>query len=209
MSIFLNESQAGCDREQVAFPHLLLCMGVVLETNAWLYGFHFDAPSVSQISATAFAGFIAERGGSVANGSHLYGCANWRKRYNGGDRADWIADMTLIANTLGYNGKVSGFDTGIIDPRDGTYVEYRPEYERQRCRIFYKRNEKMDYTTNNVQGLPTRNIQSFKVGRLSGVMEPLTRNIAYTSGAAMQRTDSNKGLLHELNYSLRLVSFNV
>ena len=209
MAVFLNEAQAGCDQESIGFPHLLLCMGVVLQTNAWLYGYHFDAPGDTEANATAFAGFIANRHGKVANGVHLYGCANWVERYHGGGRRDWRAEMGNIATTLGYQGKVSGFNTAIIDPRDGTYVEYVPEYSQHRCRIFYKRHEKMDYTSNSVRNLPTRDIASFKLNKTTGQMGPTTGYVNYTSGAGIQVTRSNKGELHELNYFLRLVSFNV
>lgn len=209
MPVFLNEAQAGCDRTGIGFPHLLLCMGVVLETNAWLYGYHFDDPGDTAGSAVAFTNFITDRGGNVANGVRLYGCANWKARYNGNRRQAWKAEMQVIATALGYQGTVSGFDTSIIDPQDGTYVEYVPEYPQRRCRIFYKRNEKMDYTNNAVIGAPNRNVAPFRGDVTTGQMVTNTGYINYTTGADIQVTASNKGQLHELNYFLRLVNFDV
>ncbi len=205
MAVYLNESQAGCDNALVGFPHLLVCMGVVLETGAWLYGFHFDVPGESQAQAAAFAAFIADRGGTVANGVRLYGCANWSSRYGGGGKDAWRTEMRNIATVLGYHGQVSGFNTAIINPQDGTYVEYLPDYAQQRCRIYYKRNEKMDYTTTAVANLPNRNIAGYRMNA-NGQMVPRTGYVTYTSDAQIQATQSNHGQLHELNYFLRLTS---
>jgi hypothetical protein len=207
MPVYLNESQAGCDQSVIGFPHLLVCMGVVLETKAWLYGYHFDEVGDTQSAAAAFAHFIQDRGGNTANGVRLYGCANWRARYDGGGRQAWQNEMQTIANALGYTGKVSGFNTAIIDPQDGTYVEYIPEYAQRRCRIYYKRNEKMDYTSGAARGLINRNFAAFK--SQDGQIVPRTGYFNYTTDADIQATDSNKGALHELNYFLRLVSFDV
>jgi hypothetical protein len=209
MAVFLNEAQAGCDQTLIGFPHLLLCMGVVLQTNDWLYGYHFDAPSATAAHATAFTAFIANRGGNVANGVRLYGCANWTSRYGGNGRQAWKTEMQAIATALGYHGTACGFDTGIIAPRDGTYVEFRPDYAQHKCHIYYKRNEKVDYTTAAVTVIPTTNVASFKRDRTTQQMVPSTGYVNYTTGADIQVTKSNKGQLHELNYFLRLVSFTV
>jgi hypothetical protein len=209
MPVYLNELQAGCDRTLIGFPHLLVCLGVVLQTKAWLYGFHFDALADTPASAALFAAFITNRGGDAANGMRLYGCGNWRSRYEGGGRQAWKTEMQTIANALGYHGKVSGFNTAIIDPQAGTYVEYIPEYQQERCRIYYKRNEKMDFTSNLGRGLLPRSMTAFRPGLTNRAIVPNTGNTTYTSGAGIQETTSNKGQLHELNYFLRLVSFDV
>ena len=86
MPIYLNENQAGSDRQAIGFPHLLICMGVVMQTGAWLYGYHFDNPNRTTESAAAFADFIASRGGKAANAVRLYGVANWSVRYHGGGK---------------------------------------------------------------------------------------------------------------------------
>jgi hypothetical protein len=53
--VYLNENQPGSDRRAIGFPHLLICMGVVMQTGAWLYGYHFDSPNTTAESAAAFA----------------------------------------------------------------------------------------------------------------------------------------------------------
>jgi len=206
--VYLNEAQAGCDQELLGFPHLLICLGVVVQTGAWLYGYHFDRPSGTQQNAVAFADFIKTRGGGINNAVHLYGVCNWSSRYDNG-KDDWRAEMQAIAGVLGYHGKASGFDTSIIDPRHGTYVEFMPEYPQERCRIYYKRNEKMVFSNAKIDILPTRTIASYTADFNTGAMRPQPGQIAYTADAAVKATSSNKGELHELNYFLRLVTTTV
>lgn len=209
MAVYLNEMQAGCDPALIGFPHILLCMGVVLETNANMYGFHFDSTNQTPGSAAVFHAFIVGQGGNAANAVRLYGACNWARRYNGGGRTAWTTEMQTIAAALGYTGKVSGFDTSIINPQDGTYVEYVPQYGQDRCRIFYKRNEKVDYVTQNVMNLPGGNMSAFRLDRDTNTIVAKPGYKTYTSGAGIQVTNSNEGRLHEVNYALRLVSFTI
>jgi hypothetical protein len=209
MPVYLNENQAGSDRAAIGFPHLLICMGVVMQTGNWLYGYHFDAPETTAENAVAFADFIRTRGGNAGNGVRLYGVANWSVRYPGGGKSDWRAEMQNIATALGYHGRASGFDTGVIDPQDGTYVEFIPEFPQRRCRIYYKRNEKMTYTNAAVSPLPNRSMEAYSGNWLTGVMAPNTGIIKHTTGADIIATPSNQGRLHELNYFLRLVTVTV
>jgi hypothetical protein len=46
MAVYLNEGDIGVDKQVIGFPHLMICMGVVLETKAWLYGMHFGDPDL-------------------------------------------------------------------------------------------------------------------------------------------------------------------
>jgi hypothetical protein len=209
MPVYLNELQGGSDQTLIGFPHLLICMGVVVQTNAWLYGFHYVTPADTPVTSGLLLQFITSRGGDVANAVRLYGCANWSVRYSaaGNKRQAWEAEMQSIANTLGYQGKVSGFNTGIIDPQDGTYVEYVPEYPQRRCRIFYKRHEKMNHPGGDVRGGLPRSMISYRPG-IVGIL-PNTGRANYTTGGDVIPTAGNKGQLHELNYFHRLVSFNV
>ena len=210
MPIYLNENQAGSDRQAIGFPHLLICMGVVMQTGAWLYGYHFDNPTRTTESAAAFADFIASRGGKAANAVRLYGVANWSVRYHGGGKNAWRAEMHTIATALGYQGRASGFDTKIINPQNGTYVEFIPEYPQRRCRIYYKRNEKMTYTDAFVSPLPTKSMEAYSGNfTADGSMAPNPGYVKHTTTADLVVTPSNKGTLHELNYFLRLVTVTV
>ena len=59
--------------------------------------------------------------------------------------------MEAFAKELSFTGPAHGFDTSIIDPKDGTYVEYRVDHGPQPVKIIYKRNEKMEYTEGGPQ----------------------------------------------------------
>ena len=207
MPVFLNELQAGRDKTVIGFPHLLLCMGVVLEGKNWLYGFHFDAPSQTKTAAEAFLSFIRSKLGGPGWAVRLYGCCNWKERYHGGGRSAWEKEMKTIASVLGYHGKVSGFDTQIIDPTQGTYVQYLADYQQKKCRIFYKRNEKMNFTNQYAIGMPTTEVVSYRI--VGDQWSVKTGSVAYTSDADILVTKSNKGHLHELDYFLRLKTFDI
>ena len=208
MAVYLNEEQAGTDFNVIGFPHLLLCLGVVLQTNAVLYGFHFGASATANGNATAnaFLNFIGRMGGNVANGQRLYGCCNHGVRYGGGrgrHRA-WRDEMRAIAGVLNYHGPVSGFDTAIINPRNGTYVEYRRVPHQARSQIFYKRHEKMDHpAVANVPAIPaaTGTVNTFNLMTNNWRDIPVT-----TTGANLA---PHATVLHELNYWLRLSTFDV
>jgi hypothetical protein len=208
MAVFLKEAQTGAARDLIGFPHLLVCMGVVLQTKAFLYGCHFDRPAHTEGLANAFAAYMRKSWGDPQNGVRLYGIGNWKVRYDNGGRKAWQAEMEQIAKALGYTGPVSGFDTGIIAPRDGTYVEFRPEYDRQRCRLFYKRNEKMSYTTKHIAGNEIKGTGFAAYERRGEETEMVeTRGLVDVVTEAAVSSNSKKGL-HEVDYFLRLVSFN-
>ncbi len=218
MTIYLDECQAGCDSSDIGFPHVLLCMAVVLQTRAWLYGFHFDQPGLANEYMGALLDFIQRKGGDVTNGVRLYGCCNHAVRNTlrnapaGNARAAWRAEMQQIAATLGYHGRVSGFDTDIIDPQNGTYIEFHREQGKNRCRIYYKRHEKMAHNVNTI--LP-QNFQPAGTGNLN-TWKPTTSQGAGAGGWISNRrlttsADLAQGATkwHELNYALRLTTFQV
>ena len=210
MPLYLNENLAGSDRQAIGFPHLLICMSVVMQTGAWLYGYHFDTPHTTAESAAAFAGFAAARGGDAANAVRLYGVASWFIRYPSGGKNAWRAEMHNIVTALGYQGRASGFDTSIINPQDGTDVEVIPEFPQRRCRIDYKRNEKMTYTDAHVSSLPTKSMEAYSSNfNADGAMAPNPGYIKHTTTADIVVNPSNGGALHELNYFLRLVTVAV
>ncbi len=209
MAVYLNEQQAGCDREVVGFPHIVVCLGVVLQTNAWLYGYHFDfGNDVGNIAA--FRDFLRDVGGNAQNGVRLYGAADWTERYvNAANRRQaWRNEMQQIAAAIGYRGRISGFNTDIIGPQNGTYVEYQANFGAETCKIFYKRNEKMmDFEEQRHEvGPRPRNVVTY---RCNG--DQMQRNpgaLWLVRGAGVRPTRGNEGRLHELNYFLRLTSFD-
>jgi hypothetical protein len=152
MAVYLDEEMIGLDSDVIGFPHILLCMGfVTLFENASgelsLSGIHLSNPAKAQ---RAFPFFVNELFTSGKPKMHaIYGSCNWDVRYEGAgnQRAAWRDEMMSYAKQLGFNGPARGFNTGVIAPKDGTYVEYDlNRYAGFPVRIFYKRNERMIYT---------------------------------------------------------------
>jgi hypothetical protein len=110
---------------------------------------HFDSNRSRQESAQTLAAYIRGQNSVMKT---LYGSCNFSIRYAGqglNKRVAWEAEMTLIAGDLNFHGQVYGFNTGIISPRDGTYLEYTRVPNQDVCTLAYKRNEKMVYTVGN------------------------------------------------------------
>jgi hypothetical protein len=147
----------------------------------------------------------------TARFTHLYGTCHWLNRYNASTQG-WRTEMTSIAETLGYNGPISGYDLSSwhssnpfakpafnrIRGEDFSYVEYRVLAGAHRCAIYFKRMEKM----NTTQGpLPASAVTSRvrPVALTPGTYERtgLVGNIAITA-AGVRSTSSNQGELHRV-----------
>ncbi len=145
MAAFLDEYMFGKDRETIGFPHLLLCIGIVVVCDDALYGFHSSSLGTNSDSAVAFREFCNLRGmsnGGLGRVESVLSAADFRQRYKDG-RADWEREMREFSGLFGYAGDVFGFDTSVMHPSDGAYVEFKKSSgERGGCRISYKRHEK-------------------------------------------------------------------
>jgi len=205
MPRYLNEREVGFDASTIGFPNIGDCMGVVLETQNGLYGFH--AMPGDAVRVSGFATFI-QNNGLHGNAVRLYGSCIRSKRCNG-DAAQWQTEMTAIANGLGYHGPVSGFDMpaypnlkdGKADP---TYIEYRRVGAGNLCKIYYKRMSKMNLTAaDNFAADPVQRITARK-----GAFVVEMPAIHVTNTAAIVQTYWNKGEMHEVQPT-KLDTFNV
>jgi len=148
MPVLLDENMIGLDCDVIGFPHLLLCMGFVMlcedgSGRMYLSGIHLTDVDASARAFPLFAEAV-NANGAPAKIHAIYGTCNRRIRYGDGDgNAKWRLEMTAHAHSLGFKGPARGFDTSIIDPKDGTYVQYELHTIGRQVRIFYKRNEKM------------------------------------------------------------------
>ena len=112
--------------------------------------------------------------------------------------------MRVIAGRLHYTGPISGFDTSIINPTDGTYVEYRRRPHEDKCDIFYKRNERMTFTEIDVRS-PAAQGTIFKwVASNQRLAGRWVTTYGRKTGAQL---GAGAATLHELNYALRLNTF--
>jgi hypothetical protein len=201
MAIYLNEDRLGKDDATIGFPHLLVCMGVVLLTRGNMYGVHIVEASDANQTIPRFATYLGQQGVIPGDMLTLYGSCNFPVRYDNGGAASWRQELRHIAGVIGYQGTAKGFDTSIIDPADGTYVEYQRDAARGRCRIYYKRNEKMAYV--HAPGV-VPNV--FRVTHGGAIVADQFGNEASANVIATPR---NRGALHEVNYFLRLKSFGI
>lgn len=202
MAIYLNEMEFGNDAACVGFPHLLVCMGVLALTTNDMYGAHLDSVGGDSDTVITEVDNLMTQNAATAIKA-LYGCCNRTVRYGSSDpKEDWKTEMKNIAGLLNYTGKVYGFDTEVIDPKHGTYVEYQPDYPKELCAVYYKRNEKMTYTRGNAPATVQR------VHHFHHTVVPIKSNMA-TTGASIMATPSNHGKLHEVNYFLRMTEITV
>jgi hypothetical protein len=205
MPVYLDEEMVGVDQNVVAFPHLLVCMGVVCMTERNLYGIHLTNVERTNMAMDHFVNWLGSLGVTGNSIISVYGSANLPIRYQdvSGPSSNltdlWKTEMNRIAGKLGYRGPIYGFDTSILDPKDGTYVEYQSQLPRPTCRIFYKRNEKVAYTAGQYNG-GAPNMAQIQGENLIPVIIPRT-------GASVIATKHNQGLLHEVDYAIRLMSY--
>lgn len=147
MAIYCDEDQMGRDDAVIGFPHLLLCMGLVLRTANDIWGVHLTATQASSATFNAFWAYAMAKGLTAAAITDVYSSCNLSIRYSAatpaGQQAIWTGEMTNYAQTMGWHGNVWRFDTGVLAPTDGTYVEYRHQAQGAHgCHIHYKKNEK-------------------------------------------------------------------
>jgi hypothetical protein len=142
MPVYLNAFEVGSDPAALGFPHLPHSLGVVAMTAGALFGVHLDAgtPAARDGAVAALRDFMARhKAGPILA---LYGSCNHAGRYAaaGNRLAAWQAEMEEVAGLLGgWHGPTRGCNTGFIEPREGTTIEYQADYGSGSCRIDYRR----------------------------------------------------------------------
>lgn len=210
MAKFLVEDEVGFDLQHIGFPNLGGCMALVLLTDQGLYGFHIT-PGNSR-KAPIFAQFI-QNTGPGGNMRRLYGSCYFQNRYAGkingmGSLDQWKDEMKNIANAIGFQGKVSGYDlstwnshsdktmlkvTGGKTHKGTNYLEYYADPSGQKCRIFYKKMDKMQLT-------PAAFVTTDQIRKILGnnLVNPVKNTV--TASADIVTTTGNKGKLHEVGF---------
>ncbi len=210
MAKFLVEEEVGYDPQHIGFPNLGGCMALVLLTDQGLYGFHITPGNARK--APVFLQFI-QNTGPGGTMKRLYGSCYFLNRYagkvNGLDSlGQWKDEMKNIANALGFHGKVTGYDLSTWNSHSDktmkdvlgnkthkgvNYLEYVKDPSGQKCRIFYKKMEKMQLTPGAFAATdPIRKIMG------SNLANPVKNTI--TSSADIVTTTGNKGKLHEVGF---------
>lgn len=105
---YVNMNEVAYDANQIVFPGLGNCHGVVLQTNNGLFGFHIAGSDLRTTNkAPYFAQFVQNHpNGGNGVGVRLYGVCPDNRYPNGvtGHRAE----LQEIANALGFNGPIEG-----------------------------------------------------------------------------------------------------
>jgi hypothetical protein len=179
-------------------------MGVVLQSQNRLYGFHAMPGDVDRIGG--FVQFI-RNSGSAVNPVHLYGSCIRSKRCSG-SLAQWQAEMTKVATALNYHGPVSGYDLPAYPnlrngTADTTYVEYCRD-DSGTCKIFYKRMSKM--TVRKGDNPSTDSIE--RLTKRKGVFVTELPTVQVAVSADIIKTYWNDGEMHQVAAS-EIDSFNV
>jgi hypothetical protein len=184
MPIFLDEDQVGEAGDQICFPHLLLCMGVVAKmSDGHLIGAHFTTQTTEQ-------GIVAELtqriNAYIANHNvtlqELYCAGDFPEhaRYGG-------QNPKGKAQLLNFHGTLYSFDASTIEPQQGTFVAFTSNGPNHRCAVNYKRNEKVTYTAGN-------GAMGSKINSFSGNSAPVqTDKVGFTAHK-----------LHSLSYLLQM-----
>ncbi len=221
MAIFLDEDFFGQDEETIGFPHLLLCMGFVAivktgydERTMW--GIHLTGTEASQRTFGIFAPRMLEEV-DPNNIECIYGSCNRLIRYGSTDEGLWKSEMKSFARMLGFKGEAMGFDTSVIKPRDGTYVQYDLDPFRGRCRIFYRQNDRMEFSKEDaplgqkvifgsnidVSMLPER-VRAQALAKTRDRIEEVSYSTSGIAKIIKGRGLFATGALREVDYSLRL-----
>lgn len=146
MSIYLDEDQVGEADDQICFPHLLLCMGVVAKmSDGHLIGAHFTILETEQ-------GIVAEMTQRINNYMATHN-VTFHELYCAGDFPEHAKyggrNPKGKAQLLNFRGTLYTFDASTIKPKDGTFVAFTSNGPNHRCTVNYKRDEKVTYTMGN------------------------------------------------------------
>ncbi|MFC7477012.1 hypothetical protein ACFQS7_21780 [Dankookia sp. GCM10030260] len=139
MPVYLNAGEVGTARDLLGFPQAPRSLGVVAMTAGALFGVNLDAEAPDTAVATLRDFMATRQAGPILA---LYGSCNHAGRYaDAANRlAAWQAEMQGVAGLLGaWHGPARGCNTGFIEPREGTTIEYSPDYGAGACDIHYRR----------------------------------------------------------------------
>lgn len=108
---YVNMNEAAYDLQDIVFPGLGNCHGVVYVTNQGLFAYHiYGAPGDSGEKATLFAAFVKQHHiGRNALGAALCGGCPANRCANAADtKPEQLAELLVFANALGFNGNIWG-----------------------------------------------------------------------------------------------------
>lgn len=160
MPIYLDEDMVGQDPNEICFPHLLLCMGVVvLMTDGSLIGAHFTIPDTEAQVGAEMAAQITAHTGAHGTAMHQLYCSGDLPLHCGHHGG---MDIQNKAGMLNFHGDAYSFDTSAIKPKHGTFVSVQSNGPNINCTIYYKRDEKVNKLYDRPLGHTTPTISIIK-----------------------------------------------
>lgn len=140
MAIYLDEDMIGADASMIAFPHLLLCMGVaVVMGDGSLIGAHFTTPKTEHSLLNGMRRTIVRNGSGMSQLYCMADLAEHIQKYGG-------LDITGKAQALGFTGQGYVADFGVLKPTSGTYAQVTTNGAAQRATVRCKLDQQMAYT---------------------------------------------------------------
>lgn len=174
MALYLDEDTVGSDANIIAFPHLLLCMGLVVRlADHTLVGTHFSTPSTERSLLSMMRHEVRAANSAM---TQLY-CASDLAKHVGQCGG---LDINGKAAGLGFTGPGFIFDFGYMNPTNGAYVQFTSNVGADRLSVRFRLNEHMTYT----QGTGPQVYRVFP-GRNHGQTSHVTRGTAAVTGATV------------------------
>lgn len=153
MTVYLNENDVGHELNSIAYPHLVLCMGVtMIMGDGSVAGAHITTHSTEVKTLKKLVEIMA-----------LVPATPRKLLLTGNFEIHQSFEGTFTpagkAAAIGYRGKVICFDTARIKPKDGAFVRIISNGPVNDPTIEFIRNEKVTYSmtlTNPVGHLGAR-----------------------------------------------------
>lgn len=140
MTVYLDEDHVGHDLHSIAYPHLLLCMGVtVIMGDRSVAGAHItihDTEEKVLVKLVELMSLIPATPRKLL----LTGNFEIHQSFEG------TFTPAEKANAIGYKGKIICFDTASFKPKDGAFVRVISNGPVNDPTIEFKRNEKVTYS---------------------------------------------------------------
>ena len=173
MTVYLDEDDVGHDAHSIAYPHLLLCMGVtVIMGDGSIAGAHISTGDTEKSVLARLKELMAL---IPATTRQMLLTGNFEIHFGMED----ICSPAEKAGEIGYKGKILCFDTSSFKPKDGAFVRVITNGQVNNPTIEFKRNEKVTYATTASSPMghfsPNRGI-GFRVGHT--VREGSSINVA-------------------------------
>jgi len=149
---YLGTNEIGYDPKSLGFPSVKTCQAIVYGTNAGLFGYHDAFGSLKQLKqkADVFVQFVqAESMNHAAFKSRfLIGIIVKKERWDPSMDADWLEELSTLAEKLHYTGGIWGARiTDHMEDAQGHAAYIRVDASgifEPRCKVRFKRQSKME-----------------------------------------------------------------